>query len=100
MCCQAQPPQAAACRQRGATRLGERLLDRDDLGENAAPERAHAPHAHALARDAAGHDEALVAGAGDRGARPVHAGQRDDGLAFHAWTFRSICFAWPSRWVA
>ena len=64
------------------------------------PHRAQDPHAHPLARDPAGHDEAVFAHAGDGRARPVRPGQRDDELAVHASTFRSICFAWPSRWAA
>lgn len=80
--------------------VGRRLLDGDDLGERPPREGAHAPDADALARDPAGHDEALCAVGGERGPRPVQARQRDDGLAAHASVFRSICRACPSRWAA
>jgi hypothetical protein len=60
----------------------------------------HRVHGGRLARDPAGHDEPALAHAGDGRARPVGAGQRDDELAVHASTFRSICCTWPSRWAA
>ena len=98
-------PGAAAAR-RGVTAaghdaVGRSLLDRDDLGQGAfstgatvgSAQRTQSPHPDPLPRDPAGYDEPLRTGVRHGRPRPVHPGQRDDDLAFHASAFRSICRA-------